>query len=599
MIILNKKYKETKLLDTWIESQISNNFVNIITKYKTSSINKTQFPYNSKKINIEKLIKYIIHLYIYKSTGKLKIQQYLIGNEITHFKLTQRSHTSILEKKENKKEIVNEYEYSKKKYNMHMLDLINITRKRILILKKKYNASKISFLNHSKLNVLKVVKNKKYLKKELFKKSFKKWHIFLNDFLLKNLILKFMLSGNKYKSYKRIYKILNKIKVMFGINPLNLIHSFFTKIKSIIEVNIVRYKKKIIYKPKFINYKKQIANVFNKMKELLLDTEFNKLYNIKMTYEEKFIYILIFFSLKKNSTLLTESEQLTTKLFFNKKYLLSIDKKVKKKLKKTNKKKKIKENINLLEKKIKKIVLKRNIFLEKEKKNSKKYSKYLKKYNNIKYIDYSTDIKYHNKRAIQKNISNIKQKKNRVSKKIDYLKKIKASLKKKRINKNLNKKIIKNKDPFNIYVTRAYSINDYNKNIKTKKNKRNFNYDRTNSVKKLNKVTKLFKRKKNISDFFKKSKKTGFVKKNIKSSTLKKKNILNINRSILTKNRNKLDLWYRYNNTNHKKNIILKNQLLVEKIITVNDYFSELKSMQVGVQKKYKTILFLSFKKKY
>jgi hypothetical protein len=118
-----------------------------------------------------------------------------------------------------------------------------------------------------------------------------------------------MVAGNKYKSYKRIYNILKKIKVMFGMNPLCLIHSFFNKIKSIIEVNIIRYKKKIIYKPKFISYKKQIANVFIKMKDILLDNEYDKLSNIKMTYEEKFIYILIFFSLKKNYLYLTDSEK--------------------------------------------------------------------------------------------------------------------------------------------------------------------------------------------------------------------------------------------------------------------------------------------------
>src|SRR6476659_7412209 len=115
---------------------------------------------------------------------------------------------------------------------------------------------------------------------------------------------------------------------MYGINLLNLIHSFFNKIKSIIEVDILRYKNKTIYKPKFISYKKQIANVFNKMKELLLDSEYNKLYNVNMSYKKKFIYIIIYITLKKNNLLLNDTERLKTKLFFNKKYLLNINKKI-------------------------------------------------------------------------------------------------------------------------------------------------------------------------------------------------------------------------------------------------------------------------------
>lgn len=31
-----------------------------------------------------------------------------------------------------------------------------------------------------------------------------------------------------------------------------------------------------------------------------------------------------------------------------------------------------------------------------------------------------------------------------------------------------NKKLIKKKDPLNIYITRSYNFNDYNKNIMTK-----------------------------------------------------------------------------------------------------------------------------------
>ena len=330
----NINNKNLKLLENWIDKQVTDDFKFFTWKYDKYNKKKENYICIKKdNININQFIKYILQCYI-KSNRAIKCKNILIGTELTHFKLTYRMHTKILKEKEKEKELeIKRFEELKKKYAKRIFNFVSLTKKRILILKKKYLYSKAFFLKYSNLNILKLLKNKKYVKKELLKNSFKKWHIILNDFLLKKLILAFMLNGNKYKSYKRIYKILKKIKIIFGINPLYLIYSFFNKIKSIIEVNIIRYNKKIIYKPKFISYKKQIANVFRKMKEILFDSEYNKLYNIKMPYEEKFIYILIFFSLKKNYLFLTDPEKLTTKLFFNKKHLLNKKIQKKKKLK--------------------------------------------------------------------------------------------------------------------------------------------------------------------------------------------------------------------------------------------------------------------------
>jgi hypothetical protein len=84
-------------------------------------------------------------------------------------------HTTILQEKEKEKELeFKKFEELKNNYARYILNFIKLSKKRVLILKRKYLSSKTSFLKYSNLNILKLLKNKKYFKKKLFIKSFKK-----------------------------------------------------------------------------------------------------------------------------------------------------------------------------------------------------------------------------------------------------------------------------------------------------------------------------------------------------------------------------------------------------------------------------------------
>ena len=207
----------------------------------------------------------------------------------------------------------------------------NWNLKKLLVWKKKIQTTKLIKLH--KFNLDSILKSKKKIIKFTNTLSFKKRHLFLNDFLLNKMILFFMKNGKKSKSFLKIFNIFKKIRILFGLNPLFFIYSFFKNLKSILELNIIKFKKRSFYKPKFLTLKRQLFNIYKKFKILVFQNIINEeplegyLYRT-YSIEDKFIYILIFFSFIKNINIWNKYEKIKNKYFYDKKYLLIPKKKL-------------------------------------------------------------------------------------------------------------------------------------------------------------------------------------------------------------------------------------------------------------------------------